>query len=77
MAIVKDHGEKNQIAFFFFHNYLTTNMSLIKPVQICMWPLRFTPGIDSWKYGGKIDGVKLIVYELSNIPRKIIMPENV
>lgn len=58
-----------------FLNYLTTNISFVKSVEICMWPLRFTPGVDGWKYGRKINCVQFIVNELSDIPRKIVVAE--
>ena len=58
-----------------FLNYLTTNISFVKSVEICMWPLRFTPGVDGWKYGRKINCVQFIVNELSDVPRKIVVAE--
>ena len=58
-----------------FKNYLTTNVSFIKSIQIRMWPWGFTPRIDCGKYGRKIHSVKLIMDKLSNIPRKVVVAE--
>ena len=41
-----------------------------------MRPRRSSPGIFCLQIGGEINGIELIVYELADIPRQVIMPEN-
>ena len=47
---------------------LSTNLTLLKPSQIRVRPLRCSPGILRFETTGEVDRIELIVDEFTDIP---------
>ncbi len=56
-------------------NYLSTDPSLLEPVEVCVGPLALAPGRDVSQVVGEVHSVELVVDKLPDVPRKVVVPK--
>ena len=56
--------------------YLRADSALPEPVEICVRPAALSPGRDVAQVVRQVDRVQLVVDELADVPRQVIVPRN-